>query len=81
LFPGFQWLSVDARAWLLKYLSLGWREEKIDTMEEAREIVKSYQLLKKTDMEKMFPDADIIEEKFLGLVKSLIAVKKFNLGI
>ncbi len=33
-------------------------------------------LLNKKEMNKIFNDANIIEEKYLGMVKSLIAIKK-----
>jgi hypothetical protein len=35
----------------------------------------SIRLLNKTELQMLFPDARIIEEKFLGLVKSIIAVR------
>jgi len=38
------------------------------------EDLRNLRLLSKKDMKSMFPDAEIIEERFLGLTKSLIAV-------
>ena len=35
-------------------------------------------LLNRTDLQQLFPDADIIHERFLGLSKSIIAVKNFR---
>lgn len=41
-----------------------------------RDAVPDWHLLTKKDMHSLFPDAQIIEEKYLGFVKSLIAVKQ-----
>lgn len=41
-----------------------------------REISADWNLLSKNDLAKMFPEALIYEEKFLGLTKSLVVIKK-----
>jgi hypothetical protein len=54
----------------------GWGLMTKPTQEQVDSCVRSIRLLTKAEMKRLFPDADIIEEKFLGLTKSLIAVRK-----
>lgn len=72
LFPGYQWLPVAVRVWLLMHYDLGWRKRTKDSM-KAREQVEGIRLLRRKDIEKLFPEAKLYEERALGLVKSYIA--------
>ena len=73
VFPCFQYLpgpfrEVVARAWPFSYAKmLG-----LDPMQEARHIW----LLDRRRMRALFPDADLLVERFAGLTKSLIAVQR-----
>ncbi len=63
--PLFQFLPESARRWLNARLSLGWQPK--GRWEEIT-------LLGASDLERLFPDAEIHRERVLGLTKSLIAV-------
>lgn len=39
-------------------------------------LLRSIRLLDRTEMKQLFPDAEIIEERFLGMTKSLIASRR-----
>ena len=71
LVPGFQWLPLNIRAFLLKYFNLGWYK-KTSNYESAMEDVSSVHLLTKGKLAQLFPSGKIIEEKFLGFTKSFI---------
>lgn len=73
LFPGFQWLPIRTRVWLVMHFSLGWYK-KISNAEIARSVVQSIRLLTPKEMKILFPDAMIFREKIL-ITKSLIACR------
>jgi hypothetical protein len=73
LFPGMQFLPVAARAriassWPLAHSPGG-------TIEESRDAVQWTELVGVAEMRTYFPEAEIVHERFLGLTKSLIAVR------
>lgn len=74
LFPGFQWLPLEARAWLLNHFDLGW-SKRSPTMEQARQSVGSVQLLRKNEFISLFPRANLYEEKVFGLTKSFVVYR------
>jgi len=45
------------------------------TVEQCDSFLQEVRLLDKQELKQLFPDAEILEERFLGLTKSLIAVK------
>jgi hypothetical protein len=55
-------------------LKLGWAEG-TRTLSDGISEVSSYNLMKLKDLQKLFPDAIIYKEIFLGLTKSYIAVR------
>lgn len=71
LFPAFQWLPLEARAWLLHHFDLGWTKRK-PTIEAARQSVGSVSLLRKKELLALFPHANLYEEKVAGLTKSFV---------
>lgn len=71
LFPGFQFLPLSARACLLRHLALGWHERTPDP-KEALELVSSTRLLTRRELLRLFPDATLFRERFLGMTKSFI---------
>jgi hypothetical protein len=73
LFPGFQWLPVSFRVFLVRHFNLGW-VKKIPDPEKARELVLETRLLTKKELTKLFPKATIVTEKFCGLAKSHIVM-------
>lgn len=77
MFPFFQFLPLPMRLWLVRHFSLGWYPA-IRDRERARSEVTSIRLLTKAELERLFPDATIFEERFFGLVKSLVAYTEGN---
>lgn len=72
LFPFFQFLPAVVRAWLLRTIRLGWLE-RAKSMKEARSTVSSIRLLDRKEMGRLFPEAILVSERFVGLSKSIIA--------
>ena len=72
LFPFFQFLPVEARIWLVRRFSLGWFKAAPDEM-RARELVTGIRLLTRREVQALFPEAVLFDEKVLGLVKSFVA--------
>ena len=54
-------------------IPIGKRSKRIIDREQARQIAKRVKLLNKKEVQKLFPEASIFEEKFFGLTKSLAA--------
>jgi hypothetical protein len=73
LFPYFQFLPVATRIWLVRHFALGWYARIPDHDAAAREVT-TIRLLTRPELAALFPDATIHEERFAGLVKSLVAV-------
>ena len=71
LFPGFQWLPLEARAWLLNHFDLGWHKRS-PSREAARQEAASVTLLKKRELLSLFPNANLYCEKVFGLTKSFV---------
>jgi hypothetical protein len=74
LFPGFQFLPFSTRAWLLQRFRLG-HVGRIDDPVEADRWVRSIRLLGAREFMAMFPDAQLLRERFLGLTKSFMAIR------
>jgi ubiquinone/menaquinone biosynthesis C-methylase UbiE len=74
LFPGYQWLPVWLRAWMISKWTLG-NVRRIPNRKEAVEYVKNTRLLSRREVKALFPDAKLYKEKFYGLVKSFILIR------
>ncbi|HTV73145.1 MAG TPA: class I SAM-dependent methyltransferase [Candidatus Acidoferrales bacterium] len=72
LVPGFQFMPLELRAFLLSRARLGWIPREPDH-KAAREIVDSIHLLTERQMRNLFPEALLYREKFLGMTKSVIS--------
>jgi hypothetical protein len=72
LFPLFQFLPIGIRVWLLRNFKLGWFQRTPDR-QKAKETVNSIRLMDKTELQALFPQASIYEERVLGLTKSFVA--------
>lgn len=77
LLPFFQYYPVPVRVWLIRHMNLGWMKKTPD-LQEARELILHTRLLKKKEMQSLFPSAQIYEEKMYGLTKSFVAYKGFD---
>jgi len=71
LFPGFHWLPVQVRVWLITHFNLGWYK-KIEDVTVAQRTVQSIRLLKRKELRNLFPSAKIFCERMLLLTKSFI---------
>ena len=73
--PFFHWLPKPMRLWLVLHFQLGhWR--KATSVDEAVRTVESARLLNRSMLQALFVDAIILPERFFGLTKSYMAVKK-----
>ena len=69
LFPGFQFLPLAAQVWLLMHFSLGWYSRFADRR-EAEAVARSKRLVSRRELKCLFPEAHVVEERWMGLVKS-----------
>jgi hypothetical protein len=72
LVPGFQFLPIRLRAWLLRRMALGWYAKTADPA-EAEAKVRMIRLMTEREFRDVFPGATIYREKVFGLTKSFIA--------
>ncbi|MFC6840822.1 methyltransferase domain-containing protein [Xanthomonas theicola] len=75
LAPGIQFLPSAWQAELLYRIPLG-RMERPPTRAQARRLVDEIRLLTRRDMARLFPDSALTSERFCGLTKSWIAVRR-----
>ena len=71
LLPGFQWLPLDPRAWLLHHFDRGWLK-RLPTREAARREAAGVTLLRKHELLALFPGSKLYCEQVLGLTKSFV---------
>lgn len=75
--PFMHWLPEQSRAQILQLTGLGPFPREKDII-KAMDTVQSIQLLNTKMMTALFPEARLEKERFLGLVKSVIAVGDVN---
>lgn len=76
LVPAWHWLSEDARVAILRRRGVGWAG-RCEDAEFARQIVREHRLMRRGELQQLFPDAQIVGERFGGLVKSWTAIGGF----
>ncbi|MDQ6873235.1 MAG: class I SAM-dependent methyltransferase [Gemmatimonadota bacterium] len=72
LVPGFQFMPLDFRVWLVSHFNVGWYR-RIPDRARARAEVESVSLLTHRDLRLLFPAARIYRERMMGLTKSFVA--------
>ena len=72
LIPGFQFMPVWMRTWMVSSFDVGWYK-RIPDKTAARREVESVSLLGEKQLRILFPTADIYKEKLLGITKSFVA--------
>jgi hypothetical protein len=72
LSPFIHWLPVEQRRKIARYGTV-WGLLERPTQGEVDEMVNEIRLIRQMDMEALFPDAELINERWMGLPKSLIA--------
>jgi hypothetical protein len=73
-FPCFQYLPKSTRVKLIMAFPLGFYG-RISDLGEARRIIDTNFLISERQMRELFNGAEIFHEKFLGLNKSIVAIK------
>lgn len=73
--PFFHWLPKPIRIWLVSHFQLGYWNKAVST-DQAVRIVESARLLNRKMFHELFRGAHIVTERFFGLRKSFVAVKK-----
>jgi hypothetical protein len=72
---GIHWLPRSWQRRVARYVTgYGWIAR--PTQEQVNALVDEYRLLTYRDMTKLFPDCEIRRERFLGLTKCYVAVRK-----
>lgn len=71
---GFHWLPEQTRARAMLRRRHGHKARQPDAM-AAHRLIENFRLLHVTQMQALFPDAQILRERFFGLTKSLMAVR------
>ena len=74
---GIHYLPIKYRAFLIRHLNLGWYEKKQSYFDSVK-LAESIRLLKRKELEYLFPEAEIIYERFYGLIKSFMLHMGFN---
>jgi len=74
-FPGFQYLPEAVRVKLIMRFPLGFFD-RIADREEAWDIIRHHRLLSTRQMRVLFSDGEVFHEKFAGINKSIIAVRR-----
>ena len=72
--PFFHWFPENMRARALLKKKHGFQDS-IDSMNVAMTYVQDARLLDKAQMRALFSDGELYEERFLGLVKSLMMIR------
>ncbi|MDV2996460.1 MAG: hypothetical protein N4J56_006114 [Chroococcidiopsis sp. SAG 2025] len=75
-FIGWQWLPTTVRVEILRRYACGRRGPYPD-LEQARKNVREIRLMTRQELCQLFPNANIWEERFCGLVKSCIVYSGF----
>ena len=78
-FPGFQFLPVRARVWLVQHFALGWFP-RLPNEAAARREVEQIQLLSTAKVRNLFPEAQIHAERFMGMTVGIVAYAGWGAG-
>ena len=76
--PGWQWMPLDLRVSIIRRWRCGWRGPCPDP-KRARDLVSEVRLMSQRELKSAFPGANVVAERFCGLVKSWIVIGGFPL--
>ena len=76
MIPGWQWLPEDTRVAILRRRGVGWAGRCEDPA-HARRVVEEHRLMRRAELASLFPDAQIVGERFGGFTKSWTAIGGF----
>jgi hypothetical protein len=71
--PGFQFMPLRLRMYLLQHFELGFMPSKAKDPKEAERIAREIRLLSRKEFASLFPGATIYDERIAGLIKSFVA--------
>lgn len=77
LVPFFHWLSPQAQAWWFQRVPVG-RYRRVQDAAEAFHLASRVRNLNRAEVQELFPEAKIFEERVAGLVKSFIIHHGFD---
>lgn len=69
--PFFQFLPIELRVWIVTHFDT-LRRKKWTDKQKALEYISEIRLLTKKEMVELFPHGTLVDEEFLGLVKSFV---------
>lgn len=75
MFPAFQFMPVKLRAGISRRWPYASEDFRRRTYAESVEDCLSVDLVSVTEMRSLFPDADFYRERFLGITKSVVAIR------
>ncbi|MBN1442309.1 MAG: class I SAM-dependent methyltransferase [Planctomycetes bacterium] len=75
--PGWHWLPEGLRVAIVRRRRCGWRGPCPDPA-DARKLVKEVRLMSRRELARLFPDSEICAERFCGLVKSWIVIRRLR---
>jgi len=78
-FPFFQYLPLSIKTFLHRHFNLGFMKKQPDWL-SARIECECTRLLTKREFSRLFPDGEILFEKFFGFTKSIIVTNLVNKG-
>lgn len=73
--PIFHWLPEPVRVWIAMHRALGWHQ-RCKTVAEAVQLMEYATLLNYKMFRFLFPDAEMRNERFLGIYKSFTAIRR-----
>lgn len=79
LVPAWHWLPERSRAAILRRRGVGWAGRCEDPAKAMR-VVQEHRLMRRSELARLFPDAQIVPERIGGLVKSWTALGGFNVS-
>jgi Methyltransferase domain len=71
LVPGWQYLPLRARVEIIRRRTCGWRGPCPDP-DEARRTVAEVRLMRRRELQRLFPGATVVDERFGGVAKSFV---------
>jgi hypothetical protein len=74
--PGWQWLPEEARIAIIRHYRCGWRGPCADR-QGAGELVREVRLLRRLELQALFPCGVVWPERLCGLIKSWVAIGGF----
>lgn len=72
IFPFWPYLPKFVKIWILMNFKIGHLRKKSNNKTEAEKIIGEFRLLTKKELMQLFPEGNILEEKFLFFTKSYI---------